>query len=208
MRVIRQDNLIRVFNEYVEIAYIKYGISGLESIIEFPSDWHEEARVWVRFGFGFCKLVFSFPWKWVVPDEYQCSGPTYGFNFFGDGLHLHWGKSKGRRDDPFTIINMPWAWRFIKHEILGDKEVHPYKYKLKSGEIQERTATIQKEARSWWRPWVPCYKKSVCIDVEFNDEVGERTGTWKGGTIGCGWEMLSDETPLMTLRRMEKERSF
>jgi hypothetical protein len=44
------------------------------------------------------------------------------------------------------------------------------------------------------------------IGVEFNDEVGERSGSWKGGTLGCGYEILPNETPLMCLRRMEKER--
>lgn len=46
------------------------------------------------------------------------------------------------------------------------------------------------------------------IDVQFSDEVGERTGSWKGGTIGCGYNMLPGESPLDTLRRMEAERKF
>jgi len=43
---------------------------------------------------------------------------------------------------------------------------------------------------------------------EETGEVGERTGEWKGGTTGCGYQMLPNETPLETLRRMEKERKF
>lgn len=46
------------------------------------------------------------------------------------------------------------------------------------------------------------------IDVEFDDEVGERSGSWKGGTMGCGYEMRASETPWETLRRMERERKF
>ena len=37
---------------------------------------------------------------------------------------------------------------------------------------------------------------------------GERNGSWKGGVLGCGWDMLKGETPLDTLRRMERERRF
>jgi hypothetical protein len=57
-----------------------------------------------------------------------------------------------------------------------------------------------------WCPW----KKMVhtSIDVKFDGEVGERTGSWKGGTIGCSYEMLPHETPENTLRRMESEREF
>jgi len=54
-----------------------------------------------------------------------------------------------------------------------------------------------------WPRWT---KES--IDVEFSGEVGERSGSWKGGCIGCSYDLRPDETMLCTLRRMEKEQSF
>lgn len=206
----RNGMLFRLFGRGYgsEIAYIVLGLSGPQIEIEFPSDWHEHRRAWIRLGLGLAKIAISFPWSRVVPDEYQCSGPTYGFVFFGDGLHLHWGKCKGKRDDPFTIIAMPWAWRHVKHEVLSEPETHPYRYVLRSGEVQDRMATINVESRSLWRPWIPFLRVSKYINVEFSDEVGERTGSWKGGTIGCSYEMKRGESPLMTLRRMELERKF
>lgn len=85
-----------------------------------------------------------------------------------------------------------------------------YRYALKSGESQERVATITNITRMTWkmRGWPWKKKVNTSIDVTFNDEVGERTGSWKGGTIGCSYEMLPNETPEQTLRRMEKERKF
>jgi hypothetical protein len=44
--------------------------------------------------------------------------------------------------------------------------------------------------------------------VEFDREVGERSGTWKGGCIGCGYKMLPGETIAQAIRRMEAERVF
>jgi hypothetical protein len=210
MRCEREDQswLIRFFAGWSEVAYIKLGLSGLQAEIEFPSDWHERRAGWVRLGFGMFKVCFSFPWPWTVPDDYQCSGPTYGFNFFGDGLHLHWGKQHGKRDDPFTIIKMPWQWRHREHKVLSEPESHPYTYTLRSGEAQERTATIKVESRLWTRPWLPYKRLSRSINVEFSGEVGERSGSWKGGCIGCGYEMLPGESPFETLRRMERERTF
>lgn len=199
--------LIRLFNG-PEIAYLVLGIRGLKAEIEFPSDWHEARRAWVRLGFGLFTLAFSFPWRWVVPDEYQCSGPTYGFSFFMDGLLLHWGKCKGKRTDPMKVIQMPWGWRHRKHEILGQPESHPYTYLLRSGEVQERIATIKPEKRLWLRPWLPFRRESRYIDIEFNGEVGERSGSWKGGCIGCSFDMLAGESPLDALRRMELSRKF
>jgi hypothetical protein len=91
-------------------------------------------------------------------------------------------------------------------------EEYPYLYVLKSGEVQNRTAKIYVE-RMKWRP--RCLfrtrlleKTRESISVEFNDEVGERTGSWKGGTIGCSWELLKGESPQQALRRMEAERKF
>lgn len=195
---------------YSERAYAILGLRGLQCEVEFPSDWHEEARGWVRLGFGVGKFCFSFPWSRVVPDEHQCSGPTYGFNFFCDGLHLHWGKCHGKRTDPIKIVAMPWQWRHINraHKRLTAEETHPYRYMLRSGEVQRVNATIYSEARAWWRPWPPFYRSDRSIWVEFDSEVGESTGSWKGGTTGCGYKMLRNESPRMTLRRMEREIKF
>lgn len=46
------------------------------------------------------------------------------------------------------------------------------------------------------------------IEIEFDGEVGERTGSWKGGTIGCSYKMQEDKTIEQCLRRMERERKF
>lgn len=203
--------LIRFFSgrrPWTEIAYIVLGIRGLQAELEFPSDWHERRAGWVRLGFGLFKVAFSFPWPWVVPDDYQCSGPTFGFVFFDDGLHLYWGKSHGTRDDPFTVVRMPWGWRHREHKVLSEPEEHPYTYTLRSGEVQHRTATINVESRLWTRPWLPRRRLERSINVKFDGEVGERSGSWKGGCIGCGYTMLPGETPLLALRRMESERKF
>ena len=128
--------------------------------------------------------------------------------------------------------HMPWEWRHIRTDIRradgswakrvqsyengepDNREVLtvPYRYVLRSGEVQERTATVYVERMEWrrkWTRWLPLFAKvRTSIDVAFDDEVGERTGSWKGGTIGCGYDMKPGETALDTLRRMEAERTF
>jgi hypothetical protein len=83
---------------------------------------------------------------------------------------------------------------------------------LKNGTVQERFATVNVEEREWRPRWFKFTKLFAkvrrTIGVEFSDEVGERTGSWKGGTVGCGYDLLPKETPLACLRRMEKERKF
>jgi hypothetical protein len=105
-------------------------------------------------------------------------------------------------------IHMPWYWNHKEHKILSEPETHDYVYTLKSGEVQHRKATINAESRTWARFWLPFTRTRKTIDITFSDEVGERSGSWKGGCVGCSYEMKDQETPLQTLRRMEIEREF
>lgn len=92
------------------------------------------------------------------------------------------------------------------------KEIHPYIYILNSGEVQERQAAITLVEREWrrkWLMWTNLFNKVVrVIDIQFNEEIGEGVGSWKGGTIGCSYEMKQGETPLDCLKRMEIVRKF
>lgn len=90
-------------------------------------------------------------------------------------------------------------------------ETYGYTYTLKNGEVQHRKATVYVDRMTWrarWWPLIPIQKVQTCINVAFDQEVGEKTGSWKGGCTGCGYEMKFGETPMGTLRRMERERKF
>lgn len=129
------------------------------------------------------------------------------FSYVFDG---HWIKNKGmqwvkmgKRNDLVYVD----SWEFRKDKAYT--ETHPFTYILKNGTIQERTATCAIEKRKWHRKWFPFLKmERQVIDIEFNDEVGERSGSWKGGTIGCSYDMLPTDTIESCLRRMEKEEKF
>lgn len=104
---------------------------------------------------------------------------------------------------------------FHDYEKWKDKlwvETYPYIYVLESGKIQERLATVRVEEREWRRRWLPfttLFNQVIrSIDVSFDKEVGERSGSWKGGTLGCGWDLKPNETPYQCLKRMEQERKF
>lgn len=72
--------------------------------------------------------------------------------------------------------------------------------------------TIYVEEREWrpkWLTWTKLFARvKRTIDVHFSKEVGKRKGSWKGGTIGCGYDLLPGEDPLDCLKRMEKEREL
>lgn len=104
------------------------------------------------------------------------------------------------------------AWDADYVPLARWEEAYPYAYVLKNGTVQSRTATVRVERRSW-RPrclfWTRLFEKTrTTISVSFDQEVGEESGSWKGGTTGCSYELLPGETPEQCLRRMEKERKF
>lgn len=128
------------------------------------------------------------------------------------------------------FIHMPWEFTHISSNVLlpdgswskrqasyegndGRKLwTFDYRYTLRSGEVQQRVATVHVERIEWrrkflkWCPWFAKVQQGMWI--EFNGEVGERTGSWKGGTIGCGWDLNPCETVENAIRRMERERVF
>lgn len=152
----------------------------------------------------------------------------YGFSVFERTLHLNWRTAT-------RIIHFPWDWKHVRHDVFDadgkrrpwiaewhtpdgkvcdgrHTEQHPYSYILKSGEVQDRIAEVYGEEMEWrwrWFTWLPWPRKvRRTISVHFDGEVGERTGSWKGGCIGCGYEWRDGETMEQALRRMERERKF
>lgn len=161
-------------------------------------------EVHLNWGEG-CKILhWPWSWQWVRSSK-----------MMKDGSWLHELASKPRQDFPNYPIAHSEYRQYLPIDDLKKlmwQESYPYRYVLRSGEIQERTATLRVEEREWrWRAfqWLP-FPRHIqrTIDIEFNDEVGERTGSWKGGTIGCSYELRPQEMPVEALRRMEAERVF
>ena len=106
----------------------------------------------------------------------------------------------------------PWKrWHHVRHDWIGPKRRFPYRYERSNGGVQEVTATVRMEEREW--RWIDPHnpfriRVRRYLDVRFSDEVGERTGTWKGGVLGCAIEMERGEDEVGALRRMERERRF
>lgn len=150
-----------------------------------------------------CKIIhMPWSWEWARTSYLLSDGATWVHDL------------KGFRDRPIgTCLERPVLSRFSTlDEVKKWSDTQPYRYVLQSGEAQERTATIKVHEMEWrwrWFQWLPFPRKiSRTIDVKFSDEVGERSGSWKGGCIGCGYELRYDETPQECLRRMEHDRKF
>lgn len=114
----------------------------------------------------------------------------------------------------------PLVW---EHETKGDRKgfyneewkeqqyMIEYNYTDKyDGEIIPTKIYVEeREWRQRWLKWTSLFSNvRRTIDVHFSKEIGSRKGSWKGGTIGCGYIMKRGETALECIKRMEQERTF
>jgi hypothetical protein len=182
--------------------------------IKLPKMFHRE----VRMG----EMMASYGFSWTF-DKYNMGRDIhFNWGYRYKIIHMPWDYTHIRHD----VLMANNEWRRVAKGHFNDKgdegrpwnwtdkfqETHDYTYHLRNGEVQNRKATIGVEEREWrqkWLKWCPWFAKvSRTIDVRFDQEVGERTGSWKGGCTGCGYDLRKGESPLACLRRMEAERKF
>lgn len=148
--------------------------------------------------------VIDWPWslEWMKTEVLSYSGMS---------VWEENRKSKQERtSDPEQSLAR-WKAKYEAETAARTKhsKMFPYRYVRLSSEVQEREATVSVSRMTWgWPRFSLPLRTRTTIDVKFSDEVGERTGSWKGGTVGCSYELLPGETPYLCLRRMERERKF
>lgn len=165
--------------------------------------YNESSSFWLCLGEK--KKSFDMPWSW---DWHRTSGLVKSQSSFSKDPVKFYCEDSWVHE---TKGNNLAFYKDIWDHVLWSEE-YPYKYTLKGGVEQKVIAKIRVVEREWRRKWLPKTKLfnmvRKTIDVKFDGEVGERAGSWKGGCTGCGYNMLPDEKPEDTLRRMEKERKF
>jgi len=209
---------------------IKFVIPLVALYLSFGQGWEWVSQISPR-------RTLSPPYQnTIVVDDRSCSVRIFDWRLWIQP----WARSmESRSSDPWwirgiTIDLNPFEWTFNRHEVqradgswtlvpkwkLGEGtppdeaayQKFPYRYVRKSGNVQDRIATVKAERRAW-RPrclrWTSLIEKvRASIHVDFDDEVGEEYGSWKGGCMGCGYDILPGETVEQCLRRMERERRF
>ena len=161
--------------------------------------------------------------EWDFGDE-----PNWGIELSRQhGIVLSWKHWRKFWRWPFHRVQLGWEYRghsggwmptllglgeVRKRRRHRAEEVHPYSYRLRPGEVQRCNATVYEErvieTRNILR-WFGWPKRVTrFIQVEFDREMGEQAGSWKGGTVACGYQAQKGEPVLAALRRMESERKL
>lgn len=202
--------------------------------ISFEKCGYFDNRPRININLIFFRLAIILPFRNKWTDE--CDPPKWGIAIHNNTLWIYKG-GKGNMeggnkwwtwDIPFitkvwfrsSILLKDDTW---EHEFKGKKKDFyndEWKEKQKSWtydytdsyDQQIIPTTIYVEEREWrpkWLKWTKLFSfVRTTIDVHFSKECGRDKGSWKGGTIGCSYNLLPNEEPLDCLKRMEKERKF
>lgn len=165
---------------------------------------------------GLWLKTFSYCNEWSHDDSWWRQGLHWSFPW---DLKHHdtWIMEHGKLDEHLRAVWREGGRTYMdchkEREMAIQRQSvdYPYSYILKNRNVQNRIAmvhVVRMEWRARWWPIIPRRKVSTSIEVRFDQEVGEETGSWKGGCTGCGYEMKWGETPERTLSRMEHEREF
>lgn len=98
------------------------------------------------------------------------------------------------------VVTIPEKGNWSDHrELVAGCPTRTFEFRDFDGEAL--TAKTRIEEREWrhgegWFKWLSRFRKPMIqrsMDIEFSGETGERKGSWKGGTMGTGIEMLPGE---------------
>ncbi len=163
-------------------------------------------------------------WYWKVDER------AYGFVFTDGALHLDYGRQTWDSDtDRSRCIFLPWKeWRHVRHsfydmdgdlfcQVSNDLDERTkqetacpsLRFRFADFDGEEIVATTRIEEREWRAggrsfKWLSLFRKPRIVrslNLHFSSEVGERKGSWKGGTIGHSIEMLPGELHEAAFRR-------
>ena len=102
-----------------------------------------------------------------------------------------------------------WSTEYDKERVAA-AEVSvkfPFVYTLRNGEKQHRTATCHLKRSTYGWQWFPFIRKSyLSMEYQFDEEVGECSGSWKGGVIASGIKMTLGETMEQAIERLKIQK--
>jgi len=209
--------------------------SLLAIVLPFFSLWFLPLSIFFLF-FGWGNIYLRLPYNTGKDNESE--SPEYGINTFTNGkfvteLWLVWGKKRNHIKLPWalqwvrtsTLLNDDTWFNEVKGKRLDwnskeygsydwleenkHKETYPYTDNYDNSIVNATITLREREWRPRWFKWTKLFAKTYRdIDINFDKEVGKQKGSWKGGVLGCSYEMKKGETPLKCLQRMSRERKF
>lgn len=180
---------------------------GIETYKTVYRHWYSLFnQIYIRFG-NKCKFI-AMPWclEWVYTAIKFKDSDTWLL----DDYITRKAKYKGQRFFKNVYKAYPFNyWKDLEYERKNILYDYDYTYKALD---QHSHCTYYVCERCWrpkWFKWTNLFSvKNRVIEVDFDEEMGPKKGSWKGGVKGCGFNIKKDETPEECIKRMEKEYIF
>lgn len=225
---------IRKIDEQVEIGKWYVGWKSRDFEITYRTEGYQYNNAEIHISIFGWHSLFRLPWThkrdWFKGEK------RYGVYVYDKTLYGNWGWKMKGWELPFVSYGNAVRWERYKghHDFYfissRDKKnwgLHPSRTNYNGG-CQDPTTweydytdpydgevvpcKFWVEEMEWRRKWLRWTKMFSLtkrfIEIEFSKEMGSRKGTWKGGTVGCSYDLLPDEHPKDCIRRMEKEYKF
>ena len=145
---------------------------------------------------------------------------SYGFSINDGHFNIYYGRTGGSSCD--SSIEQRWScflpWTQWREAYQAAKDACPtVSFSIEDFDGEKIVATTMIEEREWhfgtgwfkWLSWFCRPKIRRSLDIRFSGETGPEKGSWKGGTIGTGIDMLPGEDHEAAFRRYcdEQHRS-
>ena len=116
-------------------------------------------------------------------------------------------ETKKNRKNWFGNVSEVGSHRWLEANRI--EQDYDYTDKYDNTVIQASYYVEETDYRMKGLKWTSLFSKvRRDIQVNFLSQVGREKGSFKGGVLGCGYEIKGDETPRECIERMERERVF
>lgn len=179
------------------------------------------------FQFIFGGFYLTLPWKHNIEKNYGKDDPSYGITYHNKTIMFYWNRK-------CRVWNLPYSYTWIRTSLLlsdrtweyetkGNRKTFyekkwikkrwqiniPYKHRTTNDGDIDVLVTCHITEREWRQKWLKWTKIGTNIkrtlNVDFSEEVGTGRGSWKGGTIGTGFDISKSGDINVGLKKMEKK---
>lgn len=210
-----------LFQVFIRLPFLDKALTTGTNSIEHPAygfstygwsihlNWGRRTKIiggfWQRRGHS--REFYSAFGTWLPHDRLWREYEPTGVKPYAEEHPYHYMLDNGEVQHVTATVTrerswMVWSW-------FGESTQPRALAQLENG----RLPSGRKPRKAWISDFLRSIQKRLgrprdYIEISFSGEVGSRAGSWKGGTIGCSYQMKPGETPRHTLMRMQRERRF
>jgi hypothetical protein len=139
----------------------------------------------LKLDIGSFKSRLNLP-AWISKTDEYGYGAKWGVSYLEGTFHFNWGVDEFGKSRGY-LFTLPWYDFYLKSERVLDRGAvtfQDYDDTIVTAKFLYKERIFQRGGRKskFWKHILPNLKTYAC-DVEYDQEVGPRKSSWKGGTL-------------------------